>query len=150
MDPLDEIWDRLMWKHFAPAKDSVAALASLHAFVNEHRDETVVVGGGKLPRYPHSVLHLDVMIDYARRQNDVAFLRRYVRAVEFVVKGKHRALDATAQALVAWRQLRESLGKAPSPQEVKLQVEKEIGFKFTDRQWRRVFQDLAELFEPAG
>ena len=136
-----------MWRHYVPPKDSVAALASLHAFVNEHRDETIAVGDKQLPAYPHTVQCLDGMVDQARRLNDVGWLRKYTQAVEFASAGKTHKLDLTARALVAWRQLREGLGRPPIRKEVVAWVEKETGVKFTPRQWRRVFTDLAELFE---
>jgi hypothetical protein len=41
--PIDEAWDQLMFRHYCPPEDSVASLASLHAFVNRHRDETVEI-----------------------------------------------------------------------------------------------------------
>ena len=36
---IGQIWDCLMWRYYVPPKDSVAELASMHAFVNGHRDE---------------------------------------------------------------------------------------------------------------
>jgi hypothetical protein len=54
VDRLDEAWDRLMWRRYFPPEDSVASLASLHAFVNDHRDKTLTVGDEQLPAYPHN------------------------------------------------------------------------------------------------
>ena len=71
----------------------------------------------------------------------------HTQAVEFALAGKTHKLDLTAQSLVAWRELRESLGRAPTRKEVVAWVEKKTGVKFTLRQWRRVFTDLIELFE---
>jgi hypothetical protein len=76
-------------------------------------------------------------------------LRKYAAAVEFAASGKSHKLDLTAWSLVAWRQLRESLGRLPLHNEVTAWVEKESGVKFTPRQWRRVFTLLAKLFERA-
>jgi hypothetical protein len=147
VDRLDEAWNRLMWQHYYPPKDSVAALASLHAFVNEHRDNTITVGDEKVPEYPYIVACLDGMVDRTRRTNDAGWLRKYTKAVEFAKAGKTRKLDLTARSLAAWGQLRESLGRAPGRKEVVARVEKEIAVKFTLRQWQRVFDSLAELFK---
>jgi hypothetical protein len=147
VDQFDEAWDRLMFQHYSPPEDSVASLASLHAFVNEHRDETVEISVGKVPRYPHMTQALDGRIDRARRMNDFTWLRKYAAAVEFAASGKSHKLDLMARSLVAWRQLRESLGRLPLHNEVMAWVEKEAKIKFTPRQWRRVFTALAELFE---
>jgi hypothetical protein len=125
----------------------VASLASLHLFVKEHRDETITVGDKQLPKYPHIVACLDGMIDQARRTNDIRWLRKYTQTVEFALAGQTHKLDLTAQSLVAWRQWRESLGRAPTRKEVVTWVEKRTGVKFTLRQWRLVFTDLIELFE---
>jgi hypothetical protein len=67
---IDQIWDCLMWRHYFPPEDSVASLASLHAFVNRHRDETVAVGDEQLPACPRITQCLDGMIDQARPLND--------------------------------------------------------------------------------
>jgi hypothetical protein len=147
VDRLDEAWNDLMKRHYRPPQDSVAALASLHAFVNEHRDKTIAVGDKQLPAYPLTVQCLDGMVDRARRLNDVGWLRKYTQAVEFASAGKTRKLDLTAHSLAAWRQLHESLGRPPIRNEVEAWVEKETGVKFTPRHWRRVLTDLAELFE---
>jgi hypothetical protein len=136
VDRLDEAWNRLMKRQYVPPEDSVASLASLHEFVNKH-----------LPVYPNIVQCLDGMVDRARRLNDVGWLRKYTRAVEFASAGKTHKLDLTAHSLAAWRQLRESLGRAPIRKEVVAWVEKETGVKYTPRQWLRVFTELAELFE---
>jgi hypothetical protein len=136
-----------MKRQYVPPEDSVASLASLHEFVNKHRDETVTIGSKQLPVYPNIVQCLDGMVDRARRLNDVGWLRKYTRAVEFASAGKTHKLDLTAHSLAAWRQLRESLGRAPIRKEVVAWVEKETGVKYTPRQWLRVFTELAELFE---
>ncbi len=136
-----------MSRHYIPPQDSVASLASLHRFVNQHRDETIAVGDEHLPAYPHIVQCLDGMVDQARRLNDVGWMRKYTQAMEFASAGKTHKLDLTAHSLVAWRQLREALGRPPIRKEVVAWVVEETGVKFTPRQWRRVFADLAELFE---
>ena len=138
-----------MFEHYGPTEDSVASLASLHNWVNQHRDEMVETRNGKVPRYLHMTQALDGLIDRARRSNDFTWLRKYAAAVEFAASGKRHKLDLTAWSLVAWRQLRESLGRLPLHNEVIAWVEKETQVKFTPRQWRRVFTLLAKLFERA-
>jgi hypothetical protein len=147
VDRFDEAWDRLMFEHYGPREDSVASLASLHNWVNEHRDEMVETRNGKVPRYLHMTQALDGLIDRARRSNDFTWLRKYAAAVEFAASGKSHKLDLTAHSLLAWRQLRESLGRPPHRKEVRAWVEQQTEVKFTPRQWRRVFMDLAELFK---
>jgi hypothetical protein len=146
-DRLDQIWDCLMWRHYAPSKDSVASLASLHAFVNEHRDKTITVGDKQLPAYPYMVQCLDGLVDQARRSNDAGWLRKYTQAIQFASAGATHKLDLTARSLVTWRELRENLKRPPSRKELVERVKKETGIKYTQRQWRRVFTDLAKLFE---
>ena len=133
---IGQIWDCLMWRYYAPPKDSVAELASLHAFVNGHRDE-----------HPNVARCLDGMVDRARRLNDAGWLRKYAQAIECASTGATHKLDLTARSLVEWRQLYDSLGRPPLPKELIERVEKETGIKYTRRQWRRVFRDLARLFE---
>jgi hypothetical protein len=143
VDRRDEALPRLLRRHYFPPEDSVAALADLHWFVNEHRD-------GKLPAHPDLVAHLDGMVDQARRRNDAGWLRKYAKAIELArAGGATHKLDLTARSLMVWGQLRMSLGRPPIRKEVMERVEKETGVKFTSRQWRRVFKDLAELFEPS-
>jgi hypothetical protein len=149
MDALTLTWDRLAFRHLVSKDGSVADLADLHAFVNKHRDDAIEIRGESLQLYPHTVSLLDRQIETARLKNDFTFLRRYARAVEFASAGKTHKLDLTAHSLAAWRQLRESLGRPPIRKEVVAWVEKDTGVKFTPRQWRRVFTDLAELFEPS-
>ncbi|MGA7395390.1 MAG: hypothetical protein WBW78_22295 [Terrimicrobiaceae bacterium] len=149
MKPIYRIWDRLAWRHLAPKKGSVEELASLHLFVNEHRDKTVTVGDKQLPASPHIVACLDGMIDQARRKNDVRFLRRYARAVGLVASSKPLPRDLTYLAMSAWWKLHTSLGRIPTPREVKTQVMRESRHWFTERHWLRVMQELAELFEPS-
>ena len=105
------------------------------------------MGGKQLPAYPYMVQCLDGMVDQAKRSNDAGWLRKYTQAIEFASSGKTHKLDLTAHSLVAWRQLREALGRPPIRKEVVAWVVEETGVKFTPRQWRRVFADLAELFE---
>jgi hypothetical protein len=84
-DRLDQIWDRLMFRYYSPEKNSVAELAGLHAFVKEHRSDTITVGDENVPRYPFLTAALDswtnYAIDRARRYNDATLLRRYIRAM---------------------------------------------------------------------
>ena len=49
MDRLGEA----MWRHYFPPEGSVASLASLLAFVNEHRDKTITLGDEMVPLHPH-------------------------------------------------------------------------------------------------
>ena len=149
-DRRDQALPRLLRRHYVPPEDSVAALADLHWFVNEHRDETITLGDEKLPAHPDLVAYLDGRVDQARRRNDAGWLRKYAKAVELARAGATHKLDLTARSLMAWGKLRMSLGRPPIRKEVAEWVEKETGVKFTPRQWRRVFTDLAELFEPSG
>ena len=108
----------------------------MHAFVNGHRDE-----------HPNVARCLDGMVDRARRLNDAGWLRKYAQAIEFASTGATHKLDLSARSLVEWRHLYDSLGRPPLPKELMERVEKETGIKYTRRQWRRVFRDLARLFE---
>jgi len=147
-DRLDQVWDRLMFRYYPPKKGSVAELAELHAFVREHRNDTVPIGNEKVPRYPHITAALDSKANYALYQathhDDVTHLRKYISAVEMAKTGERHKLDLTAQTLVAWRELRNELGRPPGRTELKNKVTSVVG-AFTPRQWRRVLEHISEL-----
>jgi hypothetical protein len=148
MDRLGEAWERLMWRHYFPPEGSVASLASLHAFVNEHRNKTITLGDEKVPLHPYTTAILDGMVDRARRLNDVGWLRKYTQAVKLASAGATHKLDLTARSLRGWGQLRMSLGRPPIRKEVEEWVEKEVG-QLHSAAVAAYFTDLAELFEPS-
>jgi hypothetical protein len=128
-DRRDQALPRLLRRHYVPPEDSVAALADLHWFVNEHRDETITLGDEKLPAHPDLVAYLDGRVDQARRRNDAGWLRKYAKAVELARAGATHKLDLTARSLMAWGKRRMSLGRPPIRKEVAEWVEKETGVK---------------------
>ena len=142
-----------------PADQEDPALGVYHALVQEHfkgaRDLTAqlayVIWGARLwhdKPYPNNWAALLLAKEFVSgvSANDVAFFRRLLKAMEIVTGKRKLPRSGIEETLTVWRLFREQIGHNPTREELR----EVMGIKRMDRQLRRNFAAVDELFKYAG